>query len=155
DRTASAAGPPLGDGQQQLSFAMNAGTSLLGRMFVQGSAGRAVRFIGVGGLLQALNTYGQFVRTQSPAALLQQPNSERSVWSDRLMASADVGFWASPSILVGGSYQGYVTLASGALAQDVNLHMAGPVVLYRVDDRLDVYAGSWFTTAGRNTLRYS
>ena len=32
--------------------------------------------------------------------------------------------------------------------------MAGPVVLYRVDDGLDVYAGSWSTTAGRNTLRY-
>jgi hypothetical protein len=32
-------------------------------------------------------------------------------------------------------------------------YSAGPVVLVRVDDRLDVSGGSWFTWFGRNALR--
>jgi hypothetical protein len=143
----------LGDGQQQLSLELHAGMEFLGRGFVQVSGGRVDRFLGTGGMVRALYPYVRATRVESDSVLRSRSGSERAVWSDRLSASADAAFWVSRSVLAGARYRGFVTLSHGQLAPDINLHQAGPVLLYRVDDRLDVYAGSWFSTAGRNTPR--
>ena len=37
---------------------------------------------------------------------------------------------------------------------EVKRLLAGPRVTYRVDERMDVFAGSWHTAGGRNVLHY-
>ena len=104
-------------------------------------------------MVRALYPVVRATRLESDSALRANSDSERAVWSDRLAASADAAFWVSRSVLAGARYRGFVTLSRGQLTPDINLHQMGPMVLYRVDDRLDVYAGSWIATAGRNTSR--
>ena len=153
NRNLDALGMGLGDGQQQLSVELHAGMEFLGRGFVQVSGGRVDRFLGTGGMVRALYPVVRATRLESDSALRANSDSERAVWSDRLAASADAAFWVSRSVLAGARYRGFVTLSRGQLTPDINLHQMGPMVLYRVDDRLDVYAGSWIATAGRNTSR--
>jgi hypothetical protein len=128
----------LGDGLQELSGGLALGTAVLGRGFLQGSLGYGYRYLKVGGRAQG----------PVPAGELHPAQYQ---WSNQILASADLAIWATPSILVGGRYQGRLSLSAGPLAQEVDAHLAGPVLLYRVDDRLDVLAGSWSTVSGKNT----
>jgi hypothetical protein len=155
NRNLDSLGLQLGDGLQQATIEFHVGRSLFGRGFVQASGGRGYRYLGTGGLVRASYPYLYAVRQEEDSVLSSRAEPEKWVWSDRLFASADLGVWVGPSLLVGGRYRGFVTLSHGPLAPDVNLHLAGPVLLYRLDDRLDMYAGSWSTTAGRNTFRFN
>jgi hypothetical protein len=154
NRNLDTLGLQLGEGLQQLSLELHVGTSLRGRGFFQASAGRGLRYLGARGLLRAFQSSLYFVRREPDAALLSRPESERWAWSDLVLASADLGIWLGPSLLAAGRYRGTVTGAHGPLAPDVDVHVAGPLVLYRLDDRLDVFAGSWSTASGRNTLHF-
>jgi len=58
---------------------------------------------------------------------------------------AVAGFWVGRSILVSATYDGF----SG---DSLSRHTVGPEVRLRVDDRLDVFAGSRHTIAGENVL---
>ena len=46
------------------------------------------------------------------------------------------------------------SLSHGGLYPERAVHLAGPVLLYRVDDRLDLMAGSWSTAAARYAPHY-
>jgi len=69
---------------------------------------------------------------------------------DEVLATADVGLWFGPSLLVAGSYRG--GFERGDAENLRTAHRVGPRVLYRVDDHLDVFAGSLHTAAAENTL---
>lgn len=67
--------------------------------------------------------------------------------------SADLGFWIGPSLLVAGRYVGTVDVGSGATrADEIEEHLAGPVLIYRLDDTMDVFASSLHTAAARNAI---
>jgi hypothetical protein len=67
--------------------------------------------------------------------------------------SADLGFWLGPSVLAAGRYLGSIDVGHAPdRADEVEEHLAGPVLLYRVDDRLDVYFASLHTAAARNAV---
>jgi len=134
-------GTRLGDGLQELSARLELGTTLGSRGFLQGSVAYGYRYLGV------------FERDSGPY-VAGTPVLAKYQWSDRLHANADVALWMGSSWLVAGRYRGLVTLSHGALVPETNVHLAGPLLLYRVDDRLDVFAGSWSTATGKNTLHY-
>jgi hypothetical protein len=67
--------------------------------------------------------------------------------------TADLGFWIGRSVLVAGRYRGAIDVGRGTTtADDVEEHLAGPVVLYRLDDGMDVFYSSLHTAIARNAL---
>ena len=138
NRNLDSLGLHLGDGLQELSAELKLGTAVFGRGFAQGSLGYGYRYLGIG------------KRDPGPV-VVGDPQTAKYTWADRLIASADLALWVRPSLLLGGRYRGLVTLSNGPLAPETNAHLAGAVILYRVDDRLDVLAGSWSTASGKNT----
>jgi hypothetical protein len=131
----------LGDGLQELSAGLALGTGMFGRGFIEGSLGYGYRYLAIG------------KRDKGPV-VAGDPHTAKYRWADHLLASADLGLWVRPSLLIGGRYRGSLSLSNGPMAAETNVHLAGPVALYRVDDRLDVLAGSWSTAAGKNTLHF-
>lgn len=97
-----------------------------------------------------------------------------------LMASADLGLWVTRSLLLCARYSGVTVLANkeftvpmassggvplipGGPVQPWNYevsgvvrarHLAGMSLVWRVDERLDLTAGSWSTMMARNSLHY-
>lgn len=134
-------GTQLGDGLQELAARLDVGTAIGARGFLQGSLGYGYRYLGIG-----KRDAGEYVPGDPPSA--------KYVWSDRLHASADLGLWLGNSWLAGGRYRSTVTLSHGALVPESSVHLAGPFLLYRLDDRLDLFAGSWSTASGKHTLHY-
>jgi hypothetical protein len=132
-------GLQLGDGLQQLSAGVAGGTSFSGRGFFQWSLGYGYRYLAIGN------------RDNGPV-VPGDLHPAKYLWADHLHSSADLGLWVRPSLLVGGRYRGTLSLSSGPLVQETDAHLAGPVLLYRMDDRLDMFAGSWSTASGRNTI---
>ena len=56
-------------------------------------------------------------------------------------------------MLIAGRYRGAIDVGRGATtADDVEEHLAGPVVLYRLDDGMDVFYSSLHTAIARNAL---
>ncbi|HEY2956164.1 MAG TPA: hypothetical protein VGK89_13040 [Candidatus Eisenbacteria bacterium] len=69
------------------------------------------------------------------------------------LLSADLGFWLRPALLVAGRYRGAIDVGRGLTrADDVEEHLAGPMVVYRLDDHMDVFASSLHTAIARNAL---
>lgn len=125
--------PGLGDGLQTLGASVHLGRALGSRGFWQLSGGMDRRFL----------------------SLRSKPDTTSEVndrWANEAVASADLAIWLGRSLLVGGRYQGDLTLSHGNLLEDRTQHLVGPVAVYRVDDRLDVKAGSWHTALGKNVL---
>lgn len=72
--------------------------------------------------------------------------------ADQMIAGASAGFWFGP-LLIGGRYRGAAAAGDGETPADkITEHLAGPVILYRVDDHIDLTAGSMHTAAGENAL---
>jgi hypothetical protein len=70
---------------------------------------------------------------------------------DGMIHTAEVAVWLGSSILVSGHYEGAVSVGvSKPEESDFYTHSAGPELRYRLDDRMDVFAGSWHTVAGSN-----
>lgn len=135
-------GLQLGDGLQQLSAGVAGGTNISGRGFFQWSLGHSYRYM--------------TIRKQDDVRVEPgDPHPAKYLWAQHVLASADLGLWVSPSLLVSGRYRGKMSWGSGPLVQETDAHLAGPVLLYRVDDRLDMFAGSWATASGRNTLHFN
>jgi hypothetical protein len=140
-RHGSAFGNPLhGGGLQQLSLSLLYGTSVTSRAFVQVGAGYGYRYLSIS--------------RQGGHAAEGEPNEAEDLWSMPFLASADVGVWLTQSILLGGRYSGTMTTSHGDLFPERNVHLAGPMLLFRVDDRLDLMAGTWSTASARNALHY-
>jgi hypothetical protein len=143
-------GMNLGDGMQQLKLEGHAGYSFGNRGFAELGGGYASRFLGTKGLSASFS----HPEPADPSELTGA-GSEKFHYQSRLHGTADVAVWVGNSLLVSGGYRGFVTLQHGALAEDINLHLFGPQVLYRLDDRVDLYMGSWTSTAGRNIQSFT
>jgi hypothetical protein len=126
-----------GDGLQQASFWLLFGSPIAKRGFVQLGTGLGYR-------------YSTSDDNRDPAVA----GSAAEMRSTPFLASADLGLWLTPSLLLCGRYSGMATLSHGALAPDRAAHLAGPALVWRVDDRLDLTAGSWSTVMGKRTLHY-
>ena len=84
-------------------------------------------------------------------------------FADFYSASADVGFWVSREVLLTGQFRGewqaregaaYDRLVTGPELQTKQL-LAGMRLTYRVDDKMDVFAGSWHCPeGGENVLHH-
>ncbi len=151
DRTLNSA---LGDGRQELYGRLNLGTVLGQRGFLQVSGGGSYRFHKIG--------------SSSGNADLD-PRLTTNVYYD---FGADLGLWFGRALMLGGRYEGrFLGSTSGKgdatnvhdfgplrLTADEQLdesaHRAGPFLLYRIDDRLDVMAESYSTPTGKNTLHF-
>jgi len=72
--------------------------------------------------------------------------------ADEIRSSADVAFWLTGLLLVAGHYHALVSSGTQE-ADQFSRQSAGPDLTYRVDDRMDVFAGSDYTFAGRNASR--
>jgi hypothetical protein len=131
--------PLLGDGRQRLYGRLDWGTSLGTRAFGLASAGWTYRYRKFGS--------GDSSFTANPL------NSSASF----VTLGASGGWWAGRSLLIGARYEGRQVIASNGdkdTEEGASLHQVGPVVVVRVDDRLDVLAGSMSTAAGKNSLHF-
>jgi hypothetical protein len=153
--------PFYGSGFQQLSASMLFGTPLGKRGFLQLAAGSGYRFLSVAP--RDSTWTGEYVWVSTPLddgsfLLTRRQVMKRSYAAEAhsipFLASADVGWWITRSLLVGGRYSGMSTLAHGDSVLAQTTHLMGPYVLLRVDDRLDLVAGSWSMAAGKNALHY-
>jgi hypothetical protein len=146
--------PALGDGRQELAGRLNLGSTLGKRGFFQLWGGGSYRFHKLG---------------SSSAKAKVDPVLTTNTYYD---FGADMGLWFGRSIMLGGHFQGRRLSSSTGEAGPLNSHtigpltlresqqlderasLAGPFVLYRLDDRLDLTAGSNSTPSGRNTLHF-
>jgi hypothetical protein len=129
-----------GDGLQQLSFSLLLGMPIARRGFLQLGAGAGSRYLSI--------------TRKGDKASESGPNPAANLWSTPFLASADLGLWLTRSLLVGARYSGTTTLSHGELYPERTLHLAGPVLVWRLDDRLDLTAGSWSTAMAKNALHY-
>ena len=144
----------LGDGRQQLAAALRWGSTLGPRAFAEATGGASYRFQKIG----------------SPDAEADlDPRRTSNVYVD---LGAEVGFWVGRSTLLGGRYRGRLlasTTGTGGPSNvhavgplvltgddqlDQALHLVGPMLLFRLDDRMDLLAGSFSTAAGVNALHF-
>ena len=72
---------------------------------------------------------------------------------DQIVGSADLGVWILPSLMLAGRYLGEIAASeNGPPTADPDRHRVGPMLLYRVDDRLDLFASSLHTAMANNAL---
>lgn len=72
---------------------------------------------------------------------------------DDVVASADLGLWLTRSLMAAGRYEGVVPLEDGDRPTDeVKRHRAGPMLVYRVDDHLDLIVNTMHTFTASNAL---
>ena len=118
--------PSLGNGVQQLSGRLSFGSGLpAGRGFLQLAGG--------------YRSYAEDFRDRGVFPVL----------GDAMEGQADLGVWLGSSIMLSGHYE-----TSYGLGDDPrpSTHVVGPELRYRVDDRIDVFAGSRHTAAGKNAF---
>ena len=133
--------PGVGDGRQRLDARLLFGsqvTPLNG--FTQLSLGYTMsyeRLLGTG-------------HAPPPGHKYPRPYSFRK---GAIAGSAELGIWAGPSWLIVGNYAYGHSVAADTTTDEFSFHRAGPEFLYRVDDSMDVFAGSSFTLSGKNVRR--
>jgi len=141
NRNLDSLGLQLGDGHQQLSLEVAGGAGIPGGGFFQWSVGQSYRYLTI-------------TKKDGGLVVVDRLHPARYLWAQHVLASADLGLWVGPSLLVGGRYRGKLSVGSGLLVEESDTHLAGAVLLYRVDDRLDMFAGFWSTASGRYSLHY-
>lgn len=74
-------------------------------------------------------------------------------FADQMLGSADLVLGVTNALQLGGRWRGSVASGDAEVGGlEVTEHLVGPVLVYRVDDRLDLRAGSWHTAAGENVI---
>jgi hypothetical protein len=74
-------------------------------------------------------------------------------FADQIVASADLGIWLTRSLMLGGRYLGELNAQkSDNPTRDPERHRAGPILVLRVDERLDVIASTLHTVNATNAL---
>jgi len=106
--------------------------------------------IGLVHLGTAFEGLGAFVQLAGGYRAQLEPSVDPALPKDEILAGADLGWWLSRTLLLSGSYRGRIE-AKEAL-RPVTQHLVGPQLRYRVDDHLDVFAGSMHTASGKNVL---
>ncbi len=140
--------PQAYGGLEQLSLSLLYGRALAHRGFLQLGAGYGYRYL-------SFSKSGKHVfEPEGAPGTVDTIRAAKELWAQPVLLSADLGIWFHRTVLIGGRYAGSITTSHGALYPVRNIHLAGPVIVYRVDDRLDLSAGSWSTAAGRNVLHY-
>ena len=118
---------PLGNGHQEAFGALNLGITIPA----------------IQGFVQAAGGYRAVIDSHD------QPDDP----NNNTLASADGGVWLGSSVLLSGAYRGQFEAEDAQSTIPASTeHLAGPQVLYRVDDFLDVFAGSLHTVSGKNVL---
>lgn len=69
-----------------------------------------------------------------------------------IVLSADVGWWVSGPLLIGGQYRGQLANQGDNPTRDSDRHLVGPVLLYRVDDKMDMYVTTLHTASAKNAV---
>ena len=142
--------PLVSDGLQKLEADLDYGSALGSRAFVQLGAGYRYDYKTIGTR-----------KTRPAATAAEQPGAGELDWADHTVAQAALGIWLGGNLQVAGLYRGEFAGATGRQVLDANgkyvdlkveRQLAGPRFTYRVDDKLDAFAGSWHTATGRNTL---
>jgi hypothetical protein len=126
---------------QSLSASLLYGAPVAKRGFLQLGAGYGQRFL-------SLTQKGKHVTESAPDTI----NAAADLWAQELLLSADLGIWIGRGLLIGGRYAGTMTASHGDLYPERTVHMVGPVLVYRVDERLDVSFGTWSTAMGADVL---
>lgn len=123
--------PALGDGVQNLIGSIEYGTTLPFGFFTIGGGYR----------------YRTGVLALSDSTMGREPD-------DDLLITADLAAWLGESFLLSGSYRSSRTFVDQQKPAegDVFQHLAGLQFLYRISDRLDVFAGSLSTVSAENAL---
>jgi len=70
--------------------------------------------------------------------------------SDQIVLSGDLGLWMGKTWFLGGMYRGQLASEGDNPTRDADRHLVGPVLLYRVDDKLDLFARSLHTASAKN-----
>ncbi len=131
--------PPLGDGLQKLSASLQFGGAMGKAAFWQLGGGYRYDFLSVAGRKPF-----EGVVLSSSTPVIGDHN-----WSDHVTVNAAYARWFG-RLQAAGLYAGDFPVTSGR-AYKVTAHAAGTRFTYRVDERLDTFAGSWHTPAGKNT----
>jgi hypothetical protein len=141
NRKLDSLGIELGEGLQELAAGLELGATIQKRGFAEGSIGYGRRYLGLG-------------KRTSDAYVPGDGQTAKYQWADRLHMSADLALWLGRNWLASGRYRGQITLAHGALEPEENYHLLGPELHYRFDERIDMFAGTWSTASGKNTLHF-
>lgn len=73
--------------------------------------------------------------------------------ADQFVSRADLGLWFGSRILAGGRYVGEIAVGDGDTPGDkISQILVGPVVVLRVDEKMDLIAGSYHTPWAKNAL---
>jgi hypothetical protein len=71
---------------------------------------------------------------------------------DQIVLSANVGYWVTDWLLLAGRYQGEMASEGVRPTDEPDQHRLGPWLVYRIDDHMDLFAGSLSTFSANNTL---
>lgn len=126
--------PGLGTGLQRLEASFEMGMPVTKLGFVQGGAGWAY-------------DYYQFPsRTTDP-----NEGASALEWQDNLLIHGAAGVWLG-EVLVSGLYDAEIGRRGGHEDALTTSQLVGTRFIYRVDERLDAFAGSWHSPGGENVL---
>ena len=74
-------------------------------------------------------------------------------FTDQIVTSADVGIWFTHSLMLGGRYRGlFVAQKSANPTRDPERQLVGPILVLRIDERMDMIASTLHTWSAKNAL---
>ncbi len=130
----AALNPALGDGHQALSASLQLGGAAGKNAFWQASAGWKYDYRTVGKRSSDAATDG--------AAAVD--------WADHFTTDGALGVWMG-DLNVAGQWVAELPMSTGR-PLETQWVLAGPRLTYRVDERIDAFAGSWHSPVGKNVL---
>jgi hypothetical protein len=72
--------------------------------------------------------------------------------TNQVLLGADLGFWLTKGLLVAGRYRGLIASEGTRPTDEPVEHRVGPLLLYRVDQHMDLFVATMHSAAGTNTL---
>jgi hypothetical protein len=127
--------PAIGDGLQKLSATLQVG----------GPAGKQA-FWQLGGGLRL--QYKALTDLQNEIAR----NPSRWKWPEHMVTNGAAGFWAGRLQVAGLFASDLSSFRLGGEAEKATSVAIGSRLTYRLDARMDTFAGSWHTPSGKNSL---
>jgi hypothetical protein len=74
---------------------------------------------------------------------------------DQVFGSGAVAWWFGQSLLVSGRFEGFQTVGADSIPDEGRALNVGPEVRFRLDDNMDVFAGSWHVATGKNVAHFN